>query len=294
MQPFTRSTVWFSATIGFLLGLGVGAISDLGMDSGWWPGVVAFVGTLAIALRKPLRRWRLVREPMASRQKEWLNAQVEFYRSLAPDDRARFEADVRIVLSEWRFEGVGGAEVTEHRRLSVAAGAALLLHGHPEWELPYRQTVLFYTENFGDDYETEPEGEFDGMAHQQGPVILSARALDDCWSGDPEDGNVVLHELAHLLDYKTEFADGIPSLVDARSADAWSDLVLQEMDRVDRGDSILPDYAATEPAELFACAVESFFMEPDLLERHHPELFVALRVLFNLDPRSSRTPREQS
>ena len=134
----------------------------------------------------------------------------------------------------------------------------------------------------------EEEGEFDGMAHQQGPIILSAGSLDAAWSGPPEDGNVILHELAHLLDYKTEFADGVPSLIDARSADAWEDMIDGEMDRVERGDSILPDYAATEPAEFFACAVESFFVEPDLLEQHHPELFSAMRALFNQDPRTGK------
>jgi Mlc titration factor MtfA (ptsG expression regulator) len=286
MRVLTKSKITYSLTLGLMLGLGVGAISALGTSAGWLPGLAILVGFLLIAMRKPLRRWRATRGPFPEWASDWLEEHVGVYPHLAGEARRRFDTDVQIILDEWRFEGSGQVKVTEKRRLRVAAGAALLLHGHPEWELPYRHTVLFYSEQFDDDYVIESEGEFDGMAHQQGPIILSVKALDECWQGDPGAGNVVLHELAHLLDYKTEFADGVPSLVDARSAVAWQALVHREMERIKRGRSILPDYGSTEPAELFACAVESFFEESDLLERRHPELFAALKALFNMDPRT--------
>jgi hypothetical protein len=254
------------------------------------PGLVVLPVFLFFALRRSIRRWRATRRPLPAAAVEWLERTVQLYARLDREARHRFDTDVRIVLDEWIFEGVGPVEVTDGMRLGVAAAAALLLHGRPEWELPYRQTVLFYPDSFDDEYLVESEGEFDGMAHQQGPVILSAKALDESWRDGEDGGNVVLHELAHLLDYKTEFADGVPSLVDPRSTVAWQTLVRKEMRRIRRRRSILDRYGATDPAEFFAVAVESFFGKPDRLEARHPELYAALEALFQMDPRTGSAP----
>src|SRR5690606_27396278 len=117
---------------------------------------------------------------------------------------------------------------------------------------PARQTVLFYPDRFDLDYLTSEHAEFDGMAHHQGPIILSARAVEESWA-DPSDGNnVVLHELAHLLDYENELADGVPSLIHPGSTVAWKELVRKETRRIRLGRSMLRRYAATNHAEFFA------------------------------------------
>jgi Mlc titration factor MtfA (ptsG expression regulator) len=288
MRVLSRSSLIYSLVLGLLLGTGAGAISAVGTDAGWVPGLVVLALFLAFYFRKPVRRWRATRTPLPRSATDWLSEHVPLFQRLGPSARSRFETDIRIVLDEWIFEGVSGVEVDPTMKLGVAAGAALLLHGHPEWELPYRQSVLFYPDYFDADYllGEEGEAEFDGMAHAQGPIILSSKALDQSWA-DADDGlNVVLHELAHLLDFETDFADGIPSLVDPRSAAAWQQLVRKEMRRIRRRRSILRGYGATNPSEFFAVAVESFYERPDLMERRHPELFTAMKALFNLDPRT--------
>src|SRR5690606_29021529 len=92
-------------------------------------------------------------------------------------------------------------------------------------------------------------------------------------------------ELAHLFDLTGHGADGLPNLLDGASEGAWRALVKEEMRRVELGRSILRRYASTDPAELFAVAVEQFFERPVRLQRHHPRLFDALVALFHLDPR---------
>src|SRR5690606_5370190 len=196
-----------------------------------------------------------------------------------------FERDVQIVLAEAAFEAVEGVEVTESLRLGVAAGAALMLHGRPDWELPRGRTFLFYPGTFDDEYELDDVASYDGMVHPQGPVLLSAPAVEAGWSR--ADGyNVVLHELAHLFDFQAQGADGVPSLMDPASADAWRALVRDEMRQARLGRSVLRRYASSNPVELFAVAVEQFFERPVRLQRHHPRLFDALVALFNLDPRT--------
>lgn len=280
MQVASRTTIAFNLTLAFLLGGGLGVVGAAAAATGWVAGPAAFLLILVLGLRRPLRRARAVRRRLPEDAKRWLEMRFPFRDRV---DRDRFERDVKIILDEWIFEGVGGVEVTPEAVAGVAAGAALLLHGRPAWELPSRQTVLLYPDRFDSDYLAGESGEFDGMAHQQGPVILSARAIEESWD-DPADGNnVVLHELAHLLDYENEFADGVPSLLDPGSAVAWKELVQKEIRRVRIGRSMLRRYAAQNPAELFAVAVENFFERPEVMASKHPELFAALKSLFKLD-----------
>ena len=291
MRIARPSTLGFYAVLALILGGAAAAIGWRVDGLGPWLGLVPPLVLAWYALRRPLRRWRLARRPFPQAWRAWLERRVPLYDRLDAEGKARFERDVRFFLEERPFEGVQEVEVTDELRLGVAAGAALLLHGRPDWELPPRNTILFYPDRFDEDYYDTDAAAYDGMAHAQGPVILSRRAVEESWD-DPGDGdNVVLHELAHLFDFDSAFADGAPSLMDPASAAAWAKLVRREMRRARVGKSVLRRYAATDPAELFAVAVENFFERPEVLSRRHRELFDALVAFFNLDPRPDRSNR---
>jgi Mlc titration factor MtfA (ptsG expression regulator) len=243
---------------------------------------------------------------------QWLARFVPLYGAFDDDARARFERDVLFFLDEWRFEGVADTAVQDRHRLAVAAGAALILHGRPDWELPTKRTILLYPDRFDDDYLEGQGADYDGMVHAQGPIILTRQAVEQSWAYPHNGDNVVLHELAHLFDFTHAEAVGVPTLMDpasaeawerlvrqemrraargqsllrpyaADSAEAWERLVRQEMRRAARGQSLLRPYAAENGAELFAVAVENFFERPDVLKRRHEALYNALANFFNLD-----------
>ena len=48
--------------------------------------------------------------------------------------------------------------------------------------------------------------------------------------------------------------------------------------------TVLDHYGATNPAEFFAVATESFFEKPVVLRRRHPELYTVLKTYYRLDP----------
>ena len=50
--------------------------------------------------------------------------------------------------------------------------------------------------------------------------------------------------------------------------------------------TLLDDYAATDPAEFFAVATETFFELPRALKRRHGELYAALSDYYRQDPAS--------
>ncbi|PSQ75865.1 MAG: hypothetical protein BRD35_07620 [Bacteroidetes bacterium QH_7_62_13] len=263
MQIARRSSILNTVLLAFVVGGGVALAGWQTGTNGALLGLIPAALILGLGLRRAVRRWHLARTPLPDRNRTWLSTHVPLYRTLDDSARARFERDVQFVLDEYSFEGVKDVTVTDTLRLSVAAGVATLLHGRPSWELPGSNAVLFYPDRFNDTYHESTDGAFDGMAHQQGPIILTAPAVANSWAGAHDANNVVLHELAHLFDFDNEGADGVPSLV-----------------------AILRPYAAEAPSEFFAVSVETFFEQPDRMARHHDELFRALVSFFHLDPRT--------
>ncbi len=48
--------------------------------------------------------------------------------------------------------------------------------------------------------------------------------------------------------------------------------------------TVMDWYGATDPAEFFAVATETFFEKPLLLKRKHPELYRELKRYYKLEP----------
>jgi len=280
-------------TMGLVAGtVGVGvALTGVQVSGGWGStlGLVPAVFILGYGLRRAVRRWHLAQQSFPEAWRQWLNAHVPLYRAVDDAATAHFERDVQFAMAEYSFEGVSGVDVSEELRLAVAAGIATLLHGRPNWELPGTQSVVFYPGAFNDEYGGRGyDASYDGMAHQQGPLLLTAPSVRDSWRNPGDGDNVVLHELAHLFDFDNAGADGVPSLVARSSAEDWQVLVRSEMKRIREGRSILRRYAAEAPSEFFAVAVEVFFEQPARMERHHEALFNALVAFFHIDPATGK------
>ena len=293
MQIVRPSDLVFRLVTGSFIGLGVGALAGrvAGLGVGIAVGLAALVLFAGLGLRRALRRWRVARQRLSAGQTAWLDAHVPFYAALAPDPQARFRRDVRFFLAERHFERADERPLDPELPLAIAAGAALLLHGRPDWELPDRRAVVFLPDRFDDDYASgavAQDADYDGMVHAQGPVVFSEKAVREAWRQSRDGYNVVLHELAHLFDFQGTAdgnADGVPSLLGS-GEEAWIALAKREMRLAAVGRSVLPRYAATNHAELFAVGTEQFFERPDRLAARHPELFAAFQQMYGLDPRT--------
>lgn len=288
MRTMAIGDAFFHAAFAALIAFGIVALSIASPHPAWGllaaPAVAAYA---ALALRRPLRRMRLARQPIPPEWRDALLKEVRFYRDLDPEGRGRFERNVRYFLAEHEIEGVAGVEITEEIRLLIAAGAAVLLHGQPEWELPRRHTILVYPGGFDDKFRCSKHGPFLGQTHGQGPLIIALDALLEGWRF-PGGDNVALHEFAHLLDLRCARADGIPRTLNPAAAGAWLALVHREMTKVEAHRSVLRAYAAENEAEFFAVAVEHFFERPVEMKKRHPELYAALAQFFNQDPAAGR------
>lgn len=233
------------------------------------------------------RRKRLLSTPFPEAWRTTLERRVPYYDKLHADGRARFEDDVRIFLAEQRIYGVHGAEVNDEARLLVAASAAMLCHGLPDWEWASLRDVVVYPKAFDADYNPHGGGAIAGMVHAQGPILLSRRDLVHGFTRPKDGHNVALHELAHVMDFGDGHADGVPADIEWVASAPWIELVADRLRvmRARRGEKPLRAYAGENEAELFAVAVEAFFEQPERLAEKDAELFEMLAAYFNQDPR---------
>ncbi len=285
MRTIARADVLFHSILVAVLVFSIIALAVESLHPAWaLLSVPVLLIYASMALRRPLRRLRLSAKPFPPEWRSILLKNVRFYADLDDEGRRGFERDLCFFLGDQKIEGVGGVEVTDEIRVLIAAGAAVLLHGQPEWELPRGHTILVYPESFDDKFRVGREGPFLGQMHGQGPIIISRRALLEGWQRSGDGSNVVLHEFAHLMDMRSARSDGVPRMLNTAATAEWLKLIHAEMLKVKQHRSILRFYAATNEAEFFAVAVENFFERPRAMRDHHPELYRAFSEFFNQDP----------
>ena len=285
MQAWPRRSVLFHTWLAAALAAFAAAVAIVS-GAALWAAMIAPVvglGWRRAALTRFRRRRAVVAAPFPEAWRAQLEDRVAFYRRLGPAGRRRFEDDVVIFLAEQRIVGPQQSAVPEDICLLIAAGAAMLGHGRPEWEWPTTRDIIVHLTNFNADYEPGEHHDIAGMVHAQGPMLLSRKQVR--FGFKKSDGtNVAVHELAHVLDLADGYADGSPSAWS--SLPGWDALVRSRLKQVRRGGRAAPlrAYAGTNEAELFAVAVEAFFEIPDKLRARDPELYAALTAVFNLDP----------
>jgi Mlc titration factor MtfA (ptsG expression regulator) len=243
------------------------------------------------------RRLRATSQPFPAPWDEILARNFALDRRLPESDRNELRRRVQIFLVEKRFEGVGGLEMTDEVRVTIAAQACLLLLHLADEDYPSLRTILVYPTAYR--AHTEEHGEYGmvtegdqvrlGEAWNAETVVLS---WDDVRHGaeNEDDGhNVVLHEFAHQLDMEDRDANGAPALAHRSMYAAWARVLGHEyeqlQDAVDHRQRTLMDaYGTQSPAEFFAVATETFFEKPVKLRDEHVELYQQLKEFYRQDP----------
>lgn len=229
----------------------------------------------------------LLPRPFPPEWRAYVHANVPMVASLSPPMRDQVCELVPALVTRVEWKGCGGLRITDEVRVTIAAQACLLVafqtlpafvdldavHVYPGQTLP---TALV-----GD---KEPGELVPGATSAGGPVLLAwDSVLLGCRGLVPE--NVVIHELAHKLDYADARFDGIPATLDAADRERWDRISRASYRRhvelsAARAPLITPRYAATNRGEFFACLTEVYFTYPDVLEAEYPAMFELLRALY--------------
>jgi Mlc titration factor MtfA (ptsG expression regulator) len=231
---------------------------------------------------------------------EWENIierNVALYRHLPDALREQLHTDIKIFIAEKHFEGLGGLEITDEIKVTIAAEASLLLLNRKNSDYPGLSSILVYPSAYvakqntplGGGVYLEGQSVRLGESWQHGSVVL---AWDNVKQGamNPQDGhNVVLHEFAHQLDQEEGASDGTPLLEKRSSYATWARIMSKEYEQLRSNiehhkKSVMDSYGATNPAEFFAVATETFFEKPRQLQKKAPELYDELKDFYKVDP----------
>jgi len=230
---------------------------------------------------------------------EILERQVPYYRRLPEPDKVELQNHIKIFISEKHFEGCGGLVVTEEMKVVVAAQACLLLLHRSSGYFPKLQSIVLYPHSYvvktqrrlpGGVVSNEMQTRH-GESWGFGTIVL---AWDDVMAGarDVRDGhNVVMHEFAHQLDAQGGRANGTPELELKSQYTAWARILSEDFLQLNKDTekgrkTVMDMYGATNPAEFFAVATETFFEKPVQLKRKHPALYDELNLFYRQDPAS--------
>lgn len=239
---------------------------------------------LGVTLRQPLRRRRAARTPLSSEWNDYLLDHSAYFRGLDDRGRSHFARDMSLFLAATRIAATGGAAVNWETRLLIAAGAAAMLHGRPEWDTPLADGVTVYPGYTFDRNYRAGRGNIAGQAPPRGPLLVAEKSLLEGFANERDGTNVLIHELAHFFDLEARKA-GMSLRAGGENAVPWPEVIAGEYERHDFASSILPAYAAQNEAEFFAVASEMFFENPGLLHHAHPGLFAILSEFYGQDPR---------
>jgi Mlc titration factor MtfA (ptsG expression regulator) len=246
---------------------------------------------------KKRRRAKAARQPFPAEWLAILEKNVPICRRLPEEDREELRRHILVFLSEKRFEGCGGLEITDEIRVTIAAQACiLLLHRETDY-YPGLTSILVYPRTYVAEKARHMVGGmvlegYDvrlGESWHHGVVVLSWASVRRGAAHIHDGQNVVFHEFAHQLDSAHGKGDSTPVLRDRFSFAAWAQTLGEDFEAFRRSvghgsEEVLDDYGATDEAEFFAVATECFFEKARELRSVHPELYAALKDFYQQDP----------
>ena len=243
------------------------------------------------------RRMRITQMPFPRPWRQILKRRMPYFRSLPAALQVQLKKHIQVFLIEKEFVGCDGIIIDDEIRVTIAAQACLLLLNRATDFYPNLKQILVYPSVFFVNNQEHRSGGvvsdrqriLSGESWQNGKVILSWQTAQ-ADAANPVDGsNVVIHEFAHQLDQEDGNANGAPILDRMSDYSAWSKILNQEFDNLQRNaeqdiPSLFSYYGATNPAEFFAVITEVFFERPDDFYREHRALYQELSLFYKLDP----------
>ncbi len=267
--------------------------------------ITLLIGSIVIGLiagRPWLKRWQwrqIQQKPFPREWRKILRKNVPFFSRMPADLQLQLKNHIAVFIAEKRFVGCNGVRINDEVKVTIAAQACLLLLNRPTDYYARLESVLVYPRSFvANNKVTDAAGVenlqtrvLQGESWDYGKVVLS---WSDSLAGGltPDDGhNVVIHEFAHQLDQEHGGkANGAPLLPASMTYEEWSNVFKQAYDALlwrlnhNNEESVLSQYATTNPAEFFAVASEAFFEKPVALSDEFPSVYQQLKQFYAVDP----------
>ncbi|AFY41922.1 M90 family metallopeptidase [Nostoc sp. PCC 7107] len=222
---------------------------------------------------------------------------LPIYLRLTPEERRRLQGHIQVFLAEKQFIGCQGLQVTAEMKITIAAVACLLLLNERGAYFPKLRSILIYPSTYFvnqtvavSDYVVEERRDARlGESWVKDQVILSWEQVQQDTQNWHDGHNVVLHEFAHQLDQADGKAEGVPILTNKSDYLVWAQVMTAEYQQLCNDiqqdiKTVIDSYGATNPAEFFAVATETFFEKPQQLLKEHSTLYELLNRYYQVNP----------
>lgn len=229
-------------------------------------------------------RRRARKQPFPVAWRAILEEKVPAYRRLDGPARARFEDKLKVFALTKHFIPAGGMVIDDRVKVLVSAAAARLTLNLPDEHFARLTEIVVYPSHYkhpgGDDGQV-----IFGEAHHFGTMVLSYDAVTSGITNEGDGHDTTLHELAHVLDAADGAFDGTPILAVTGYA-PWARIMSRAFLKLrdGKGKNVIRGYGATNEAEFFAVATETFFEKPVQLRKRQPELYQVLCEYYKTDP----------
>ncbi|MDY0045638.1 MAG: zinc-dependent peptidase [Syntrophales bacterium] len=243
------------------------------------------------------RRRRIQSAPFPDAWEKILARNVSLYRRVPPILKEGLRNNIKLFLAEKRFEGCGGLAITDEIRLTIAGQACLLQMNKPFKNFPGLTAILVYPGMYlvsgktyiGGGAFLEGEELRAGESWTRGVVILAWDQVKKESFRSIGSKNVVLHEFAHQLDQEDGIANGAPILSTRFLYKSWAATFEKEYRKLIKETALqreylFNEYGASNPAEFFAVATETFYKKPLEMKAGAPSLYKELKEYYCVDP----------
>lgn len=240
---------------------------------------------MVFGLFRAWKRKKLAQRPFPDEWLTYLDERVPFYAELDEELRERFLRYLKIFAWEKHFLGAQDFEITDEVKVVISAAAVRLVL-HLDLSLYNRLTeIIVYPSHYR---HPDRDGIIFGEAQSWGTVVLSWQAVISGLA-NPNDGHdTATHEFAHVLDRVDGDFDGTPELRQSKHYRPWAEVMTEHYLKLRKGKKhqrkVLREYGATNEAEFFAVATESFFEKPEQMKKRTPDLYDELRRFYGFDP----------
>src|SRR6201996_8106146 len=158
------------------------------------------------------RSRHLLEQPLPDAWRAILERDVNVYRLLEGDEQQRLRDLVEVFVAEKHWEGAGGLELTDEIRVTIAGtGCQMLLNRDHDLFADVGSIVVYPSavviperaRSFWDPGVAVAKGDTPviGLAQRGDALVLSWDAALRGARSDRDGSNVVIHELAHKIDF---------------------------------------------------------------------------------------------
>jgi len=252
--------------------------------------IIPMVLVARIKNKRMIRRQAIAKKRLTDEQRAELGEDFPLFLTLPHHLQQELEGLIHVFISEKAFEACGGLdEISPHMQRVISAQACILLLRKPHDLYAKLRTIRLYPEAYVATGEFGEESVRLGESWTTGSVVLSWASVVSGGRNTEDGHNVTIHEFSHQLDQADGAGDGVPSLQTRGCYKEWATIMRPEFETLSKRTeankrTVIDSYGATNPAEFFAVATETFYEKPHQLQQKHPKLYDLLVKYYGVNP----------